>query len=72
MGCFNDNSWNCVLPHMAQMGCVSVDNCISYCIDKDYLYVGLQIGFQCFCGVKGYDKHGEVTRWDTDQCDRDW
>ncbi|ESN96104.1 hypothetical protein HELRODRAFT_68203, partial [Helobdella robusta] len=62
LGCYNDvdaasdkdlNLANTNQPAM------TIESCITYCLQNDYLYAGLQAGRNCYCG-NSYGKHGKA------------
>ena len=50
-GCYADHSDSRLLPTAYDgSGHMTVTNCALFCLDQGYAFLGLEFGYQCFCG----------------------
>ncbi|CAH1786133.1 unnamed protein product, partial [Owenia fusiformis] len=58
LGCYKDTR-DRDLPLFHSYGDMTLEKCLKGCHEEGYVYAGIQIGAQCWCG-NSYGKHGKV------------
>ena len=65
VGCFADTDDRDLDGPVSNSEDMTVDNCISFCANQNYVYAGVQFGQECLCG-NSFGKYGQASNCDHD------